>query len=339
MKQVIISLLALAVLFSCGGDVEVESYKPKAMGQQGEIIVVMPTTLWEGQIGGLVKERIAEEIQYYPQTEYLFDLRQSSKGTFNKSQKDYKNILELELLPNKEMEAGVNYSKNIWANGQAVVKVSGHTQQELAQVFSDNSQAIQDHFMKREIERIQLQVDMNKNYLVEKELTDKHNFSLTVPLEMEIAINKESFVALERKRLRSSDGTQPGDIQQYILAYYYPYTSDSTFTKDFQIAKRDSILKKYLKGVAEDSYMITAPDSLAPTFDRERLFKGNYAYELRGLYSMKNDFRGGPFISVSLVDERRNRVITIEGNLFSPKFKKREFMMELETIINSLSLY
>ena len=52
---------------------------------------------------------------------------------------------------------------------------------------------------------------------------------------------------------------------------------------------------------------------------------------------MVNGFRGGPFINISLVDEDRGRIVTIEAHLYGPKFAKRPYMMGLETMLNTLS--
>ncbi len=339
MKRLLLVSFCFVFLFSCEDEITDDNvYKPTSMGTQGQITVVMPQQLWKGKIGELVKDYLAPEILYFPQIEYLFDLKHNTKGIFNKSTKRHKNIVQFEITDHPEITSGINYLTDVWASDQVVIKITGKSQQDLAQLFVDNAQDIQDYLMDKEIARIQERVNTKKNHLVEKELMAKHQLSVTVPLDMELILNNESFVALERKRLRSEGGSS-GDIQQYLIIYHYPYTSDSTFTKNFQLKMRDSIVKKYFTGSSEDSYMITTPDSLAPSFVRERLFKGVYAFELRGLYSMVNDFRGGPFLSVSMVDERNNRVVTIEGNLFCPKFSKREFMMELETMINSLSLY
>jgi hypothetical protein len=65
---------------------------------------------------------------------------------------------------------------------------------------------------------------------------------------------------------------------------------------------------------------------------------GQYGRLIRGLWRVENNFMGGPFISLSTYDEVNNRIITIEGEVFAPKFDKREYLRELEAIIFSLKL-
>ena len=345
MKNLLILLTAMIFMVSCNNDPqEIGSYKSLAIGKQGGITVVMHKQLWDSKMGDLTKKYLAPDIEYYPQTEKLFDLKHETEGDFNSGSKRQKNIIQFEITDHPKIEEGIDYLTDIWAKDQVSIKITGKSQQGLAQLFVDNAAKIRDYIMDKEIARIKVDIDANKNHQAEKELINMHDIGLSVPADMELVINNKTFAAFERKKLRNSEKNSgypsgAGDIQEYILVYHYPYTSDSTFTKKYQVAKRDSILQKYMEGSVDGSYMITTAEDLAPVFALERLLKGNYAYELRGQYSMVKDFRGGPFMSISVVDERKGRIITIEGNVFAPKFNKREFMLELETMINSLAIY
>jgi hypothetical protein len=52
-------------------------------------------------------------------------------------------------------------------------------------------------------------------------------------------------------------------------------------------------------------------------------WNGNYVREMRGLWEVKVDFMGGPFISWTMVDEKRNRIVTAFGFVYAPKIGKR----------------
>ena len=114
-------------------------------------------------------------------------------------------------------------------------------------------------------------------------------------------------------------------------------TRDSTiFTYDFLLAKRDSVLKKNVPGATDDQYLATQMLEGYEPVIKEVNFNGEYAIEMRGQYRMENGFMGGPFVSVTTLDKKRNRVVTVEGYVFAPKFKKREYVKEVESIIYSL---
>jgi len=60
--------------------------------------------------------------------------------------------------------------------------------------------------------------------------------------------------------------------------------------------------------------------------------------EIRGLWRVENAFMGGPFVSLSTVDETRNRVVTVEGFVYAPKADKRNLMRQVEAVVYSLQI-
>jgi len=96
------------------------------------------------------------------------------------------------------------------------------------------------------------------------------------------------------------------------------------------------MLKKYVGGENPGSYMSTELQVL-PTFRSFKL-NGTYTAELRGLWKVEGDFMGGPFISISQLDESKNRVVTVEGFVYAPKYNKRNYVRQLEAILYSLKL-
>jgi hypothetical protein len=63
---------------------------------------------------------------------------------------------------------------------------------------------------------------------------------------------------------------------------------------------------------------------------------GNFVREMRGLWEVKVDFMGGPFISWSMVDEKRNRIVTAFGFVYAPKIDKRNQVRKLEGILKGI---
>ncbi len=45
---------------------------------------------------------------------------------------------------------------------------------------------------------------------------------------------------------------------------------------------------------------------------------------------------GGPFISLSTFDKERNRIVTVEGFVYAPKFDKRNYLRQVEAILYTL---
>jgi hypothetical protein len=59
---------------------------------------------------------------------------------------------------------------------------------------------------------------------------------------------------------------------------------------------------------------------------------------MRGLWVVKGDCMGGPYVSFSRVDEENNRVIVVEGFVYAPEKMKRGLIRRLEGALYTLKL-
>ncbi len=94
-------------------------------------------------------------------------------------------------------------------------------------------------------------------------------------------------------------------------------------------------MKANIPGSKEGMYMMT--DSLR-TDVRPINVQGDYTLEARGLWRMKNDFMGGPFVSHTRLDKANNRIITAEVFVYSPDKMKRNLIRMMEASLYTLKL-
>ena len=120
-----------------------------------------------------------------------------------------------------------------------------------------------------------------------------------------------------------------------ICMYSYPYEGPETFNKEYILHKRDSVMEKNLPGEKPGMYMQT--DTLC-TMIKPIVVHGMYAMETRGLWIMKDDCMGGPFVSHSRVDTEANKVLVVEGFVYAPEKMKRGLMRRLEGSLYTLML-
>ena len=120
-----------------------------------------------------------------------------------------------------------------------------------------------------------------------------------------------------------------------FVMYSYPYTDKDTFTKDYFIHKRDSVMKANIPGEREGMYMAT--DSMFVDVE-DIVVKGEYAQEARGLWEMEGDMMGGPFVSHARVDRANGRVVVVEAFIYSPDKLKRNLMRQMEASLYTLRL-
>jgi hypothetical protein len=78
-------------------------------------------------------------------------------------------------------------------------------------------------------------------------------------------------------------------------------------------------------------------EEYSPIYSNPVDFNGRFAIETRGLWRLENDFMGGPFVNYTFVNEKNNKVVTIDGYVFAPNKPKRDLLIQLEAIAHSIA--
>jgi hypothetical protein len=175
--------------------------------------------------------------------------------------------------------------------------------------------------------------------LSKKNIEKKHNKDFSKRLKAHLDV--EMCIPTALKKYKKAEGffwtsNVTGKKRQDIVVYAYPYTDRETFTVDYLIRKRDSVMKANMPGGPEGSFMGTQqawiPDSSVVSVD------GKYCMELRGLWEVVGDNMGGPFVSHTQIDELNNRVVTVEAFVYEPTGKKRNLMRILESALYTVKM-
>ena len=99
------------------------------------------------------------------------------------------------------------------------------------------------------------------------------------------------------------------------------------------IQKRNEVVKENVPATSEGSYMITNP-TIIPGF-REVTYNGIKRAEVRSLWDTYGDFMGGPFVSQAFRSKDGENIIVAEGFVYAPKYNKRNYLRQVESIICS----
>jgi hypothetical protein len=322
-------LLAIAALLLAGGCKEGKkgnNLLPNPLGKAGEVMVVLDVkggdvdTLWN-----TLKSTLSEEFPYLPQPQPKFDIIKLPPQNFN-SVRAYRNIIFINIDAKTYPESKILLRYDVWASPQLVMTLVGPTPLVLANYIKKEKDRFVGILEQAERDR-QMKLDARyPDQRLELLVQQKFNISLTIPNGYKLNRKTDDFVWMSRETPFTSQG---------IFVYSYPYTSDSTFTAKYLIGKRDFFTKKYVPGPSNGSYMITGhfyEPQMTPL-----MFKGRYFAMLRGLWEVQNDFMGGPFVSLTSLDQKRNRVITVGGYVYAPKDEKRNMIRQLEAILFSLT--
>lgn len=318
-----IFLFLITFLSSCGDDVP---FHKNITGKAGEVLFVVSENTWKGEVGKAMKDIFMSPQVSLPQEEPLFNVVQIPYKAFNSLLETHRNIVLVEISSSVD-SASVTYIDDKWAYPQAVISIKASSSESFLEVLHRNSDKMVSRFLKAERNRLQINYRKQADQGLIKKIKDKFNISIVIPHGFKIGINKKDFMWIRY---------DTGDITQGLFIYSFPYKSDSTFTANYVLNKRDSLLKDYVEGPTEGSYMTT--ERRATPFMNVFRYKNNYSCELRGLWRVENDFMGGPYVNLSVLDASKSRVIVLDGFVYAPRFKKRNYLRQMEAIIYSLKL-
>lgn len=325
-KNHLLILLFAFILSSCS-DGDSKYSKPSPTGKAGEIIVIVEKKLWKGKVGSELRKTFHAHIPGLPQSEPYLNIINVPSSAFSRIFESHRNIL-ITKISNNIKKPSIKIRHAPWAQTQLVVNISAPDEKSFLETYKKNKEKILDLFIQTERNRL---IDNHKKFEeigLRKLLEDKHQVSLFFPKGYTINFDTTDFVWFFK---------ETRDILQGVLVYHYPYCDTSDLLPAQLINKRNEYLKKFVPG-PNKTYMAT--DTINVPLDYSKyLFNNNYTVDLKGLWNVKggNYIMGGPFISLTTVDKRSNRVITIEGYVFAPRLDKRPYLKEVEAILHTFT--
>jgi hypothetical protein len=329
MKNILVIISILFMFASCKNYRDKQPLLPAVKGKPGDITTVISNSLWETSFGDSVRSVFYEEIYGLPEIEPLYDLLQVSPSNFSNIFKGTRNILIFEISKSYD-SSNVIIQRDLWAKPQMLIKVIAPSEEEALAIFMEKSDKIVNIFNDIERKRFTETYRKSQDNGLRLRLEKKHNITITIPNGYKMGMDSANFTWIDLQ--------QPNNITQGLFIYEYPYTDENTFTVDYIIEKRNDVLREYVEGQDPGSYMTT--EMLLPPKLTAYAFKEKYYIaDVRGLWKMQNGQpMGGPFLSYTLLDEERNRIITVEGYIFAPGSKKRTLIKQLEAILSTIDV-
>ncbi len=324
MKKYLIILIAIFAIFaSCNK--KNKKALPGVKGGSYELTLVIEKNLWKDTVGRLLRNTYYDEVEALPQAEPQFSVTHIPHDAFSSIFRLHRNILNVEIDANKK--SGVFFKKDMWAHPQYYVLIRAKNIDEFIKLYKKHESQIFEYFYIAEQKRMEETFKKYPNKKVMQKIEKEHNIKILIPKGYSLDVDSSDFLWISHETQKEMMG---------IFIYYYQYTDSNTFTPDYLVKKRNEFLKKYVPGPTPGSYMTT--ENLVPVvFHQYNDKDGNYYAEMKGLWKVANDFMGGPFVSITKLDKKRNRVVTAEGWVYYPTEKKRNFVRQLEIICKTLS--
>ena len=323
-KRILLCLFAILGLSIACKEEGKADYLPESVGAMNTLTVVIDNELWKSSVGDAIRENYTAAAQGLTWDEALFSVTQIPQQIFSGSIRNTSSVLYV-------MQDSLNLAhmkSNMYSKPQKVGVIKGRNKQELIDNINTTSAEFIKDFKTLEISKAQKRFEKSLNK--EKALVDKFNISMKIPSIYRVGREEDNFVWISRE-------IQKGNMN--IIAYTMPengFQNDSTFAQDI-IRMRDSIGDLYIKGsdvAGKNNHMITEKAFTPYVFPAE--VSGKKAAEIRGIWEMSAYPMAGPFLTYIINDKENNRKLILEGFVFAPATKKRDYMFELEAILKSV---
>ena len=328
------SLFLLPVLFlafitySCG-DQKKRGTSSRSSGKTAEMIVATSSeNRWEGPVGEVIRGYFNQDYEVLPQVEPLFELAHIPihKLVDNKMFRAHHNILIVEIDESAK-ENTIEARKDFWSKPQRIINIKSPSEEDFVAFFNEKKTAIFNILMDSEYERLQKTFHAFRDREIMGAIKNHFGFTLEVPSGFYVATKKAEFMWIRKETQHNSQG---------LIIYTYDYVDTLAFDQARIISFRNSITEEFIPGPSEGSYMVVA-EEYSPILSENIDLAGKFAVETRGLWRLENDFMGGPFVNYTFVNEKNNKVVTIDSYVYAPNKPKRDLLIQLEAIAHSIS--
>ncbi len=350
--SLVVGFAPLLAFMGCEGD-----YRPRAVGQEGEVTVVMDSSLWTSEVGEALRENVTPWVKTLPSWERYFDIRHlelSSERTYESIQ-DLKNVIIIAPLNDTTNEAtflerrlsedaqdavmngqtAVVSKPNLWRRSQRVFFITAATPDGLVQALQEQGPQVRESFHEITLQRMKREMyDKARRHELEDSLMERHGFAVNIQHDFQLAIDtmtdSTGFVWLRRILAKT---------RREFFVHYIENANPERITPEWIFETRDSLTRTYYQGNVEGFVRI---DYRRPLEAREVNIAGRYGFKSRGLWHMvapaeqEGEFRslgqGGPFVNYTFYDQESDRIYMLDGSVFAPGFDKLELLRQMEVM-------
>ena len=329
MKKTFLLALAALLLIACGKS---DRLLTSATGTIYECLVVADKPVYD-----IVKQTLAADMYGLPQPEAYLEPMQVSMAQFDNYLKPTRNILIIEIDGHKYTQVSAKTTCNQWAKPQAVYRITAPSEEALAEFWTAHGEAVREWFIREELSR-QIRFYRASTNKEARAKLNKQGYDLLIPEDYMFIMD----TTLADTRVLWCCNNK-GPMRRDVLVYSYPYTAQEQFSNDSIVTKRNVLLGRLVSAQVQGSHMGTEFKYFPPQSRQVPALQdtvgGFYAVETRGLWKiLDGEAMGGPFVSLTRLDQVNGRVVTAETFLFASGQKKRNALRQAEAILYSLKM-
>ena len=296
----------------------------------------------------LVEAVMAADMPCMPQVEPYFRVTKVATAQFDDMFKPTRNILFVDINPQKYTQLKAKVSNNYWSTPQAICRIQTPSEEEFVAYWLEHGAEIREWFVDQEIKR-QMKFYRASTNKDARAILQQQGYDMLIPEDymviMDTVLEGASTYSLRQPVTVAPEVrllwccNNKGSMRRDLVVYSYPYTDENTFTLDYLNAKRDAVLSRVVSASVEGSYMGTEYKVFPPQMRAITVQNDEYATEVRGLWKiLDGEAMGGPYVSHTRLDQVNGRVVTAEAFLYAAGQKKRTALRQAEAILYTLQL-
>ena len=324
LKILLAGCLLFLFLASCSPGGGRNRKLPKSTGQPYEVVL-------EGDTDSIVTKILTEEVPALPQPEPLCRLIQVKKGKIHGSYLLVRTRIVVNI-PAAEFSVGLSRNEN--ASPQTVIRISARSLQQLREKL--NPEKLRQLVDEAELEHLASIISTNpskQNREMQQLVKKNFGISMNIPAEMQASKKAKNFIWIsnnassgmknlivmkvksEERRAEKvkSEERRAGKVKSEERRVK---NSDAFSPQEKQ--QIDSILRTNMPGETDSMYMVI-PVLLE-----------------RGLWEMKGDAMGGPYVMRRIHPGKTGDEIIIIGFVYAPEMKKKILIKQLEAAISTI---
>ena len=296
----------------------------------------------------LVEAVMAADMPCMPQVEPYFRVTHVTTAQFDDMFKPTRNILFVDINPQKYTQLKAKVSNDYWSTPQALCRIQSPSEEEFVAYWLEHGEEIREWFVNQEIKRQTkfYRASTNKDA---RAILEEQGYDMLIPEDymviMDTVLGGATTFSLRNPITIAPEVhllwccNNKGSMRRDLVVYSYPYTDAKTFTYDYLNTKRDNVLSRVVSASVEGSYMGTEYKVMPPVMRTIMVQDDEQATEIRGLWRILNgEAMGGPYVSHTRLDQVNGRVVTAEAFLYGAGQKKRTALRQAEAILYTLQL-
>lgn len=328
MKKVILLLSVLVLLSACHSRQNEAIMQKSSSGKTLEVLLAAD----KGQMLKMTRELIdsifLQPQGCLPQPEPRFDLVNVPVSSLRNTHmfQMHRNIVILEVKKGNPDKVYIDRDK--WAAPQVVVDIAASSEASLRDLLRKYEPNIVNAIYDAEHKRMIRAFYNNRNVDLMNRMKEKFGFELTFSEDFMWATEDDGFAWIRK---------ETKDFSLGVLVNVTPYRSQEMMLPEKIYNRIDTIMRRHVPSPSEDGYMGT---ERRVDFETRKVdYEGtDYCIETHGLWRLMEttDRMGGPFVCYSMLSPDGKNIVEVIGFVYAPRFDKRDYLMQVEGICNSL---